>query len=404
MAINPPHGSRFGDGSNHAPGSGPYRGTQDRCAALQGVVVIDLASYAAGPHAARYLADFGADVIKVERPSGDPMRRIGWRAPDGDSYFWKVVGRNKRCVALDLKTNDGIRRFRQLVDRADILVENLRPGGLERLGIGPDRLLEQRPNLVMLRVSGYGQSGPYANLPGFATAAEGVGGYAGISGEAGGRPLLPPLPIADETAGLAGAFAAMVALRHAEHTGEGQVVDVNLADVMVQLLGPLVSVCAHEGVLQQRMGSSLPYTAPRGTYPCQEGKWLALSASSDGVASRLLELLGLGQDSRFASGPDRLANAEELDRIISDWTLARKQVDALKQLREADVVAAPVYTVAEILHDPHFRARSTVTTVGDTVMQGLIAALSRTPGHLRFAGRRLAADQQLLNRYEEDRP
>ncbi len=403
MAANPQPGVESSAGRSDAPHSAGDPRAQGCGAALQGVVVLDVASHAAGPHAARYLADFGADVIKVERPTGDPMRRIGWQAPDGDSYFWKVVGRNKRCVSLDLNSDDGNRRFLQLVHSADILVENLRPGGLERLGLGPDQLLTVRPELVVLRVSGYGQTGPYAGLPGFATAAEGIGGYAGISGESGGRPLLPPLPIADEAAGLAGAFAAMVALRHAERTGEGQVVDVNLADVMVQLLGPLVAVYAHEGVLQQRNGSSLPYTAPRGTYPCRDGRWLALSASSDGVASRLLALLGLTGDPRFASGADRLANAEDLDRILTDWALSRDQADALQQLRDADVVVAPVYTVADIVHDPHFQARGTVTTVGDTVMQGLLAELSRTPGHLQFAGRPVAADQQLLDLNQENR-
>jgi crotonobetainyl-CoA:carnitine CoA-transferase CaiB-like acyl-CoA transferase len=366
-------------------------------AALRGVVVLDLASHAAGPNAARYLGDFGAEVIKIERPGGDPMRKLGWLAPDGDSYFWKVVGRNKRCVTIDLKSADGKRALEHLVEGANVLVENLRPGGLERLGLGPDRLLEIRSDLVILRISGYGQTGPYSSLPGFATAAEAIGGYAGIAGEPDGKPLLPPLPVADETAGLAGAFATMVALRHSERTGEGQVVDVNLADVMVQLLGPLIAAYAHEGILQARQGSALPYTAPRGTYACRDGRWIALSASSEGVAKRLLSLLGCADDERFATAPGRLADTRELDLLIEKWAMSNDQEDALKLLRSADVVAAPVYGVDEIIGDQHFQERKTVTLVGDTVMQGLIADMSRTPGLMKFAGRPLGSDQELID-------
>lgn len=380
-------------GTVHSP-AGDVSGSG---AALGGVVVLDLASHAAGPNAARYLADFGAEVMKVERPGGDPLRRIGWSAHDGDSYFWKLVGRNKRCVTVDLKSASGKRALERLVETANVLVENLRPEGLEHLGLAPERLFEIRPDLVVLRISGYGQRGPYSRLPGFATAAEAIGGYAGIAGEPGGKPLLPPLPVADEVTGIAGAFAAMVALRHAERTGEGQVVDVNLADVMVQLLGPLVAAYAHEGILQPRQGSALPYTAPRGTYACKDGRWIALSASSEGVARRLLALLGCADDARFSTAPGRLAAREELDLLIEKWAISKDQHDALALLRAADVVAAPVYGVDDIVADAHFQERKTVTQVGETVMQGLIADLSRTPGVLKFAGRPFGSDQELID-------
>jgi len=258
---------------------------------LAGVRVVELATVVAGPGSGKYLADFGASVVKVESPSGDPTRRMGWTGPaERDSYFWKLLNRNKQVITLDLKSTDGRKSLWALLADADVLIENMRPGKLEALGFAIDELLRHNPRLVILRISGFGQDGPYAQHPGFATVAEALSGFSGLLGEPDGPPLLPPIALTDEVTALAGAFAVLAALRHAERTGEGQVVDVNLLESMFQIMGPLVSAYAHLGYLQPRLGSGIPYTVPRGTYRCADGKWVAISASADSVARRLLDL------------------------------------------------------------------------------------------------------------------
>src|SRR5689334_7912381 len=292
--------------------------------ALEGLRVIDLATVFAGPGAARHLADFGADVVKVEAPAGDGVRRMGWFPPEGgDSYTWKLLGRNKRAVVADLKSDAGRALFNGLVDRADVLIENFRPGTLERLGFAPDVLAARNPRLVVLRVTGFGQDGPYASRPGFATMAEAMSGFAAINGEPDGGPLLPPIALTDEVTALAGAFAVMVALHHRDATGEGQVVDVSLLETMLQLMGALSSAHAHLGYLQPRLGSGIPYTVPRGTYRCADGRWVAISTSAESIASRVMDLLGVGDDPRFATFEGRVAHREELDAIVAAWVGAR---------------------------------------------------------------------------------
>jgi len=249
-----------------------------RVQALAGLRVIDMATVFAGPGAARHLADFGADVVKVESPTGDGVRRMGWFPPEGgDSYTWKLLGRNKRAVVLDLKTDAGLDALLRLADSADVLVENFRPGTIERLGLGPDVLLARNPRLVVLRVTGFGQDGPYASKPGFATIAEAMSGFAAINGEPDGAPLLPPIALTDEVAALAGAFAVMVALRARDASGEGQVVDVNLLESMIQMMSALPSAAAHLDYEHPRLGSGIPYSVPRGTYRCGDGEWIAIS-------------------------------------------------------------------------------------------------------------------------------
>jgi crotonobetainyl-CoA:carnitine CoA-transferase CaiB-like acyl-CoA transferase len=267
--------------------------------ALEGVRVVELATVFAGPGTAKYLGDFGADVIKVEAPTGDGVRGMGWRDPrDDQTFIWKILGRNKRTVVLDLKTDAGLDAMQRLVDEADVLIENLRPGILERLGLDPESLLARNPGLVVLRVTGFGQTGPYASRPGFATLAEAMGGFAAINGEPDGPPLLPPIALTDELAALVGAFATLAALRHRDRTGEGQIVDVNLLESMLQVMGPLPSVWAELGELQPRLGSGIPYSVPRGTYQCADGVWVAVSTSAESVAHRLLGLLGAPRRAR----------------------------------------------------------------------------------------------------------
>jgi crotonobetainyl-CoA:carnitine CoA-transferase CaiB-like acyl-CoA transferase len=361
--------------------------------ALDGLRVIDMATVLAGPGAARYLADFGADVIKVEAPAGDDTRALGWRDPrDSVSLMWKLLGRGKRSIVLDLKTTDGLRAMRRLVETADVLVENFRPGTLERLGLDPDDLLARNPRLVVLRLTGFGQDGPYAARPGFATLAEAMSGFASINGEPDGAPLLPPIALTDEIAALAGAFAVMVALRHRDRTGEGQVADVSLLESMLQVMGALPSAYAHLGYLQPRLGSGIPYTVPRGTYRCADGVWVAVSTSTESVARRVMDLLGLAADARFTTFEGRIEHRDELDGAVHDWISARQSAEVLASFEEAEAAIAPVYTMADLLADPHVAARGSIVEVDGVRMQGLVAALSRTPGRVRHAGRPLGAD------------
>jgi crotonobetainyl-CoA:carnitine CoA-transferase CaiB-like acyl-CoA transferase len=361
--------------------------------ALEGLRVIDMSTVLAGPGAARYLADFGADVVKVESPAGDGLRDLGWRDPrDGQGLWWKFVGRGKRSVVLDLKTDDGLARMRRLVDDADVLVENFRPGTLERLGLAPDDLLARNPRLVVLRVTGFGQDGPYAGRPGFATLAEAMSGFAAINGEPDGAPLLPPIALTDEIAAVVGAFAVMVALRHRDRTGEGQVIDVNLLESMLQCMGALPSVWAHLGELQPRLGSGIPYTVPRGTYRCADGVWVAVSTSAESVARRVLGLIGLADDERFGSFAGRMEHRDELEGALAEWIAARPSADVLSSFEAAHAAAAPVYTMADVARDPHVRARGVLVEVDGVVMPGPVARLGRTPGRIASAGRPLGAD------------
>jgi crotonobetainyl-CoA:carnitine CoA-transferase CaiB-like acyl-CoA transferase len=365
--------------------------------ALEGLRVVDMATLIAGPGAAKYLADFGADVVKVEQPGGEAIRRLGWiDERDGESLMSKLVGRGKRSIVLDLKEVDDLETMRRLVAEADVLVENFRPGTLERLGLAPDDLLARNPGLVILRVTGFGQSGPYAQRPGFATLAEAMGGFAAINGEPDGPPLLPPVALTDEVAALVGAFSVLAALRHRDRTGEGQVVDVNLLESMLQILGPLPSAYGREGYLQPRLGSGIPYTVPRSTYRCADGAWVAVSTSSDTVAARVLDLVGIADDPRFATFDGRADHRAELDAVMADWIGARTAAEVLAAFEAAHAAIAPVYSMAEVFADPHVRARESITSVDGVDMQNVVARMSRTPGRIRHVGPTLDADRAAI--------
>lgn len=352
--------------------------------------VLDCSTVVAGPGCARYLADFGADVIKVERPgTGDTTRSLGWRDPRDDvTLWWKLAGRGKRTVALDLKTDDGLDAMLRLCDTADVLVENFRPGTLERLGLGPEVLHARNNRLVVVRVSGFGQDGPYANRPGFATLAEAMSGFAAVNGEPDGAPLLPPIALTDEITALAAAFATMVAV----HSGVGQVVDVNLLESLFQMMGPLISAHHLLGYEQPRLGSGIPYSVPRGTYRTADGRWVAISASAETVAARVLRLLGVEGDERFATFEGRVEHRGELDAMVRAWVGARSHDAVLDAFEAAHAAVAPVMTMADIAADPHYAARGTIVDVGGVPMQGLVARLSATPGRIRWPGRPLGAD------------
>jgi len=357
---------------------------------LADIRVLDLATVVAGPGAARYLADFGADVLKIERPGvGDSTRTLGLPDPrDGTSAYWKVVGRNKRCATLDLKSEAGRDALLDLVADAHVVVENFRPGVMERLGLGPDVLLDRNPRLVVCRVTAFGQDGPYAQRPGFATLAEAMSGFAAINGEADGGPLLPPIALTDEVTALAAAFAVMVAL----HSGVGQVVDVTLLESLLQCMGPLLPAYGLTGFLQQRAGSSLPYSVPRGTWRCKDGRWVAVSASAETVGRRVMELIGLGGREDLQSFGGRIAARDEIDARMAAFCEERSVDEVVAAFDAAHAAAAPVYDMADVFADPQLAARGAIVEADGVPMQGLVARLSRTPGAVRWAGRPLGAD------------
>ncbi|MDP7067868.1 MAG: CoA transferase [Acidimicrobiales bacterium] len=354
--------------------------------------VIDLSTVFAGPHCGRYLADFGADVVKVERPSGDTARNIGWRDTDGATLWWKLANRGKRAITLDLRSAEDLATMKRMLSVADVLVENLRPGKLEALGLVPNELFEANPRLTITRVTGFGQSGPYRDRAGFATLAEAMSGFASMNGEADGAPLLPPIALTDELTGLAAAFATMVAV----HAGGGQTVDVNLLETMLQVLGPLISAWHTEGYLQPRLGSGIAYSVPRGTYQAADGGWIAVSTSSDSVAQRVMELIGVADDERFQTFDGRIAHRDEVDNLMAEWVKQRTTAEALESFEAAEAAAAPVLNVGEISGDPHVVERGSLVEVDGLVMQALIAQLSRTPGEVRWTGRDLGADNQSI--------
>ncbi|MDH4143673.1 MAG: CoA transferase [Acidimicrobiia bacterium] len=383
--------------------------------ALDGLRVLDCSTVIAGPSCARYLADFGAEVVKIERPpDGDTSRRMGLLDDaaaeaaggysftdrrDGQSLAWKLYNRNKRTVTLDLKSSDGREALLSLVERADVLVENFRPGKLESLGLGPDVLWARNPSLVVTRITGFGQDGPYAHRAGFATIAEAMAGWAAISGEPGGPPVLPPIALTDEICGLGAAFATMVAL----WGGGGQVVDANLFESLLGFMGPLVPSYFATGFLQGRMGSSIPHSIPRGVWEAADGRYVAVSTSSDAVAARVMDLIGLGTDDRFTRFAGRAAHRDEVEAALARYVAARPADEVVASFEAAQAAAAVVMDLADIALDPHVAARDVFVDVDGVRMQAPIARLSRTPGSLRWAGRALGADtDEVLSELDRD--
>lgn len=357
---------------------------------LVGLKVVDMATVVAGPGVAKYFADYGADVIKIERPSGESTRGMGWTEPDEtDSLWWKLVNRGKRSLVLDLKKSEELAILKKLIASADLLIENMRPGKLEQLGLDPKELIAANPKLVVLRVSGFGQNGPYAQKPGFATIAEALSGLSALLGEPEGAPLLPPIALTDEVTALVGSFSAMIAIYHAKLTGEGQVVDIDLVDSVLQIMGPLPAAWDTLGYLQPRLGSSIPYSIPRGTYQCSDGVWVALSASAESVAKRLIETLGGASDPRFESFRARFENREALEKLTRDWIGARTSKEVISAIEAADAAIAPVYNMRQVIEDPHFIQRESFTRVDGILMQNLVARLSKTPGKIISVGPKL---------------
>jgi crotonobetainyl-CoA:carnitine CoA-transferase CaiB-like acyl-CoA transferase len=370
---------------------------------LEGVRVIDAATVIGGPGVATRLGDFGADVIKVEHPdAGDTTRHFGWRV-GGVALWWKLLGRNKRPVTLKLSHPRGRELLLRLAEGADVLVESFRPGTLERWGLGPETLLERNPRLVVVRVSGFGQTGPYAHRPGFGTLAEAMSGFAHMSGDPDGPPLLPPVALADEVAALLGAFATMIALYHRDaRGGSGQVIDLALFEGLFGITGPVATAFDRLGLVTGRHGNRLPYVAPRNTYRTVDERWIALSGTSQSIADRILRAIGRGDlitDPRFATNEARVEHVEELDEILGAWIGRHTLQEAMTAFEAQEAAASPIYDIREIFADLQYRSRGTLVRVpdedlGDVVLPDVQPRLSETPGRVRHAGLSLGAANQ----------
>ena len=357
--------------------------------ALDGLKVLELGQLIAGPFAGRMLADFGADVIKIESQGGDPLRR--WREMRGDtSLWWEVQSRNKRSVALDLTDPSDRQLARRLAVEADVIIENFRPGKLEEWGLDHDALSRDNPGLVMLRISGYGQDGPYARKPGFGLLGEAMAGLRYLTGEPDRVPVRTGISIGDTLAGLHGVIGVLVALRHRDITGRGQVIDTALYESVFNVMESLVPEYTENGVIRQASGSALPGIAPSNAYPCLDGT-LLVGGNGDRIFRDLMTLIGredLAQDPELAHNDGRVQRSDELDAAISEWTSTRNLNQALHALESAHVPAGRIYSVADIVNDPHYAAREMLlqTTTGDgapITMPGIVPKLSLTPGAVR---------------------
>ncbi len=361
--------------------------------ALAGLKVLDVSTLFAGPLAATMLGDFGAEVIKVEHPRGDPVRSHG-ASKDGVGLWAKVVGRNKRGITLYLGSPEGQAVFRRLVADADVVIENFRPGTLERWGLGYDELSRINPRLVLTRVTGFGQIGPYAGRPGFGTLAEAMSGFAAITGQPDGPPTLPPFGLADGIAALAGAFATMTALRARDTTGRGQVVDLAIIEPILTLLGPQPTVWDALHQVQERTGNRSANNAPRNTYLTRDGRWVAVSTSAQSIAERVMTLVGrpeLTQEPWFASGGERAKHADLLDEAVGSWVARHDRDEVLRAFEQAQAAVAPIYDVRDVVVDPQFEALGSLVRVADpelgsVLMQNVLFRLSETPGHIDSTG------------------
>lgn len=374
--------------SGTGPDCEPVRFTADALGPLSGVSVLDLSRLVAGNVLSLQLGDFGADVIKVEPPEGDSLR--AW-LDGGEPLFWKTYSRNKRSVALNLRHEKARSALWRLISQADVFIENYRPGTLEEMGFGPTLLLAHNPGLVVVRVSGYGQTGPYAQMPGFGTLVEAMSGPAARSGFPDREPLLPPLPLADMIAGISGAMATVTALFARQNGAPGQVIDLSLLEPLVSILGPEAAIYRRTGRVRQRSGNGVSISAPRNIYRCADGKYAALSGSTAATARRIFETVGrpdMATDPRFATNDARVKIRAIIDEIIGAWFAARNRAGALQQMHAAGVTAGPVYDVADGLSDPHFRAREIFVDLedpdlGSITVPNIVPRLAATPGAWR---------------------
>lgn len=370
---------------------------------LAGIRVLDLSRLMAGNMLTLQLADFGADVIKVESEHGDTLR--DWKN-DGKSIWWKVYARNKRSICLDLKHPGDVQKLTALLPQAHVLVESFKTGGLEGYGLGPEALHRANPKLVIVRISGWGQTGPYAARPGFGTLVEAFSGFAEKNGFPDKPPALPNLGLADMVAGLSGAFATLAAVREVEvNGGLGQVVDLSLLEPMLAILGPDAGIYQHTGQLPRRMGNRAEVAAPRNAYLCSDGKWMVMSGSTQRMAVKILGAVGvpgLVDDPRFANNAARLANIDALDEHIGAFVRKHTLDDNLAHFGGLDVTVGPMLSVDQLMQDPHVVQRQVLVEVpdaelGSVMMHNVVPRLSRTPGRIRMQAPRLGQHQDIAD-------
>ena len=370
---------------------------------LEGIRVLELGQLMAGPFAGTLLAYFGAEVIKVEPPGqGDAVR--GWRTLDetGTAVWWYTLGRNKKCITVDLKSAEGGQLVRRLVDKVDVLIENFRPGTLERWGLGPDELESTNPGLVISRISGYGQDGPYASLPGYASVCEGVGGFRHVTGFPGQPPVRPNLSLGDSLAGIHAAFGILLALYHRDRAPEagqrGQIVDTAIYEAVFNMMEAVVPEYDRCGVVRGPSGSTITGVVPTNTYPCKDERWVIIGGNGDSIYRRLMKAAGrsdLADDPRLAGNAGRVEHQEEVDGAIAKWTATLTVEQVLEALEEARVPAGPIYSVVDMLEDRHFQARGLFEEVeaGGKPLKipAIVPKLSETPGATEWAGPPLGA-------------
>lgn len=364
--------------------------------ALQGLKVIEMGQLIAGPFASKLLGEFGADVIKIEPPGvGDPLRK--WRKiKDGTSLWWHVQSRNKRSLTLDLKQAEAQDIVRKLVAEADVLVENFRPGTLEGWGLGYEALKAINPRLIMLRISGYGQTGPYRDLPGFGVIGEAMGGLRHLSGYPGQAPVRVGISIGDSLSSLYGVIGVLLALQERARSGEGQEIDVALYESVFAMMESLIPEYDAFGYIREPAGSALPGITPSNSYPCNDGSYVLIAGNGDSIYKRLMSLIGrddLGNDPRLAQNDGRSQHAELIDGAIAEWTAQRGRDEVIEALKGARVPAGYPYTAADIVQDPHYLARQMIelvqTSVGPLKVPGVLPKLSRTPGRIGTGGPQL---------------
>jgi len=363
---------------------------------LAGIRVIETGVLLAGPFCARLLADFGAEVIKVEAPGeGDPMRTTGQALEEGRSLWWPSIARNKKCITLNLRVSEGQELLRKLVAQADVLLENFRPGTFEGWGLGYDILQQLNPGLVFVRVSGYGQTGPYRGKPGFAAVAEAFGGLRHLVGFPDRPPCRVGISLGDSLAGMFAALGALMALYHRDvNDGRGQVIDTALYEAVFALLEGTLTEYDRTGFVRTRTGTLLPGFAPSNLYSCRNGQWIVIAANTDGLFRRLCTLMQreeLVDDPRFAVQIERVRNRETIDEIVAAWTADQELEVLLSRLEAATIPAGPVYSIADIVKDSHVQARDMLLTLHDRIlgtlrMPGIVPKLSDTPGEVRFTG------------------
>ncbi|MFI6456072.1 CaiB/BaiF CoA transferase family protein [Streptosporangium amethystogenes] len=367
---------------------------------LTGLRVLDASTILAGPLCCQILGDQGAEVIKIEHPvNGDGMRGHG-PSKDGVPLWWKEISRNKRALGVSLSAPEGADILLRLAVTADVLVENFRPGTLERWGLGPEALHEVNPRLVIVRITGFGQQGPYAARAGFGTLAEAMSGFAHLTGEADGPPTLPAFGLADSICGIAASSATMMALWARERTGRGEVVDLSLIEPIMAAVGPGPTVYDQLGVVGRRQGNRSSNNAPRNTYLCKDGGWVAVSTSAQSIAERVLRLVGHPEvidEPWFASGRERAEHADLLDSYVGSWIAERTRPEVMAEFERVGAAVAPVYSARDLVEDPHVRATGMLTHVededlGPVLMHNVMWRMTGAPGRIRFTGRDLGAD------------